>query len=158
VPGVDQERDQACYREHHPSVMLTGTRLLPGALKALSTLHAAGKRVGVCSNKPRAFTKELLEHLQIRAFVDAAFGPEDVSRPKPAPDMLLKALSWLKVPAERALYVGDMVVDIETAVAAGVTVWVVSTGSDELATLEAAGPERILRDLAELVEVLSTGS
>src|SRR5260370_23609844 len=28
VPGVDQERDQAIYRDHHPTVMLTGTRLL----------------------------------------------------------------------------------------------------------------------------------
>lgn len=158
IPGVDQERDQACYREHHPAVMLSGTRLLAGARRALAAVHSAGKRVGVCSNKPRAFTKELLEHLEIRGFVDAAFGPEDVSRPKPAPDMLLKALSWLKVPAERALYIGDMVVDIETAVASGVVVWVVPTGSDELATLQAAGSDRILRDLDELVEVLSAGS
>src|SRR5438552_3283466 len=65
VPGVDQERDQAIYREHHPSVMLTGTRLLPGAREALSAIHGSGRRVGVCSNKPRAFTKELLEYLDI---------------------------------------------------------------------------------------------
>lgn len=159
VAGADQERDQACYRGHHPSVMLTGTRLLPGAARTLAALHASGRRVGVCSNKPRAFTKELLEHLEIRAFVDAAFGPEDVSRPKPAPDMLLAALSWLKVAPAQALYVGDMVVDIETALFAGVKVWVVPTGSDDRLALETAGPDRILRDLDELSHLLClTGS
>jgi phosphoglycolate phosphatase len=153
VPGVNQEKDQATYREHHPSVMLTGTRLLPGAREALSAIHASGRRVGVCSNKPRAFTKELLEYLDIGQYVAAAFGPEDVARPKPAPDMIRVALAWLRVPADQALYIGDMVVDIETACAAGVTVWVVPTGSEDRSALETAGPERILRDLFELKEL-----
>jgi len=153
VPGVSQEKDQAVYREHHPSVMLTGTRLLPGAREALSATHASGRRVGVCSNKPRAFTKELLEYLNIGQYVAAAFGPEDVARPKPAPDMIRAALAWLRVPADQALYIGDMVVDIETACAAGVTVWVVPTGSEDRSALETAGPDRILRDLFELKEL-----
>jgi len=157
VPGVDQPADQARYREHHPSVMLTGTRLLPGAAEALETIHRSGRRIGVCSNKPRAFTKELLEYLKIRPYVDAAFGPEDVARPKPAPDMLRAALTWLHVPAEEALYIGDMVVDIETAMAAGVRVWVVPTGSEELATLETAGPERVLNGLQDLVQMFRGG-
>jgi phosphoglycolate phosphatase len=151
VPDVDQAADQLGYRTHHPSVMLTGTRLLPGAAEVLEALHRSGRRVGVCSNKPRAFTKELLEYLKIRPYVDAAFGPEDVARPKPAPDLLRKALAWLRVPPDEALYIGDMVVDIETALAAGVRVWVVPTGSDDRATLETAGPERILASLSELL-------
>jgi 2-phosphoglycolate phosphatase len=155
VPGVKQERDQAVYREHHPSVMLTGTRLLPGAKEALSAIHASGRRVGVCSNKPRAFTKELLEYLDIGQYVAAAFGPEDVARSKPAPDMIRAALTWLRVSADQALYIGDMVVDIETACAAGVTVWVVPTGSEARSALETAGPDRILRDLLELNEVFA---
>jgi phosphoglycolate phosphatase len=156
VPGVNQPVDQERYRAHHPSVMLAGTRLLPGAAEALEAIHRSGRRVGVCSNKPRAFTKELLEYLKVRPYVDAAFGPEDVARPKPAPDMLRAALTWLRVPAEEALYVGDMVVDIETAMAAGVRVWVVPTGSEELAALEAAGPERILKDLEELAQLFAS--
>ena len=153
VPGVDQDKDQVIYREHHPKVMLTGTRLLPGAREALSAIHGSGRRIGVCSNKPRAFTKELLEYLEIGQYVAAAFGPEDVARPKPAPDMLRAALAWLQVSADQALYIGDMVVDIETACAAGVTIWVVPSGSDDRIALETAGPERILRDLFELTEV-----
>ena len=46
--------------------------------------------------------------------MDLALGPEDVERPKPAPDMLLAALGRLGLKPEQVLYVGDMVVDIET--------------------------------------------
>jgi phosphoglycolate phosphatase len=153
VPGVNQPVDQQHYRTHHPSVMLTGTRLLPGAAEALEANYRSGRKVAVCSNKPRAFTKELLEFLKIRQYVDGVFGPEDVARPKPAPDMLRAALTWLRVPADEALYIGDMVVDIETGFAAGVRVWSVATGSDKRVTLETAGPERILSSLQELVVV-----
>jgi phosphoglycolate phosphatase-like HAD superfamily hydrolase len=72
--------------------------------------------------------------------------------------MLRKALDWLHVSADAALYVGDMVVDILTGLGAGVRVWVVPTGSDDLATLETAGPDRILRDLHELAVVLQESS
>ena len=43
------------YRAHHPSVLQSGTSLLPGAADALRALHGRGFRLGVCSNKPVAF-------------------------------------------------------------------------------------------------------
>jgi phosphoglycolate phosphatase len=152
VPGANLAADWPRYRAHHPSVMESGTRLLPGAAEVLAALRQGGRKVGVCSNKPRAFTVKLLAHLSLT--VDLVLGPEDVARPKPAPDMLLAALQRLALPADEVLYVGDMVVDIQTARDAGVAVWVVPTGSDERATLEAAHPDRLLRDLSEVVELL----
>jgi 2-phosphoglycolate phosphatase len=156
VPGGDVEADVARYRAHHPSVMFQGTRLLPGAAAALAAAKATGRQVGVCSNKPVAFSRQLLKYLQLADKVDLVLGPEDVARPKPAPDMLQTALARLAVPAEVVLYVGDMIVDVQTARAAGIRVWVVSTGSEERAALEQARPDRILRDLGELAEVLKS--
>ena len=57
-------------------------------------------------------------------------------------------------PHYRLLYVGDMVVDVQTARGAGVTVWIVPTGSDDRDTLVAAKPDRMLADLAEIVKLL----
>jgi phosphoglycolate phosphatase len=154
VPGGDLDADTAAYRAHHPSVLRGGTRLLPGAAETLRLLHGRGLRIGVCSNKPIAFTRELLTILEIAALVDVAVGPEDVPRPKPAPDMLQAALGRLGVQPAEALYVGDMVVDIETARAAGVTVWVVPTGSEEVGALVRGRPDRLLRDLDEVGALL----
>jgi 2-phosphoglycolate phosphatase len=157
VPRGDPDANVAAYRAHHPSVMRTGTRLMPGAADALRRLHRRGLLQGICSNKPVAFTRDLVAFLGVADCLDVVLGPEDVGRPKPAADMLLAALSRLRVAAALALYVGDMVVDIETARAAGVTVWVVPTGSDERDTLARASPGRILRDLHELAALLSAG-
>jgi len=154
VPGGEIEKDLARYRAHHPSVMRAGTRLLPGAAGTLAALRQNGLALGVCSNKPVAFTRQLLDYLGIARFLGAVLGPEDVRRPKPAPDMLQAALSRLHVTAQDALYVGDMVVDVETARQAGVAVWVVATGSDDRDTLAAARPDRLLRDLGELASLL----
>jgi len=153
VPGFDLDADSARYRQHHPSVLRSGTRLLLGAAEAVAALRAAGVWLGVTSNKPKPFTRELLNILGLSASFAVVLGPEDVPRPKPAPDMLLAGLAQLAVPPNAALYVGDMVVDIDTARSAGVTVWVVPTGSNDRATLEAARPDRLLNDLHELAEV-----
>lgn len=155
VPGSDVAAAVGHYRAHHPSVMRAGTRLLPGASQVLASARSTGRRVAICSNKPGNFTRELLKYLGLSAQVDLVLGPEDVARPKPAPDMLLLALERLQVPAAAALYVGDMTVDIETARAAGLRVWVVPTGSDDRSALEAAGPDRLLSHLYELASLLA---
>lgn len=150
VPGSDFASTWPVYRAHHPTVMLAHTRLLPGAAACLQALARAGLGLAICSNKPRDFTRQLVDHLGLAGLIRVIVGPEDAARPKPAPDMLRVALARLGVAASEALYVGDMRVDIETARAAGVAVWAVPTGSDERAALEAAGPDRLLNSLAEL--------
>ena len=47
--------------------------------------------------------------------------------------MLLEALTRLGATRHETVYIGDMVVDIETARAAGVPVWVIPTGCDSAA-------------------------
>src|SRR6516164_2270935 len=61
VPGTEVEVDLASYRAHHPSVLRSGTRLLPGVEPTLRRLHDSGLKLAVCSNKPQRFTLELVE-------------------------------------------------------------------------------------------------
>jgi phosphoglycolate phosphatase len=152
LPGTNVERNVELYREHHVTVMRDMTQLLPGAREALAVLKASGRRLGVCSNKNVTFTRDIIAYLGLTDYFSAVLGPDDVPRPKPAPDMLLEGLRRLGVTSAQALYVGDMDVDIQTARSAGVTVWVVPTGSADRATLVAARPDRILENLGELAE------
>ncbi len=154
LPDSDLDRNVALYRAHHVAVMREHTRLLPGAREAVEALKRSGRRLAVCSNKKVAFTRALLDSLGLAPLFDAVLGPDDVPRPKPAPDMLLAALRRLGAAPGEALYVGDMDVDVQTARAAGVAVWVVPTGSTDRATLEAARPDRIIEGLGELVRAV----
>lgn len=154
VPGADLEEAIAEYRRHHPTVMVALTRLLPGAAEAVKALHRFGKHVGLCSNKPRNFSFGLLQHFGIFDCFALILGPEDVKEPKPAPEMIEKAVARLGVEQSEVLYTGDMTVDIETGRAAGVHVWAVATGSQDRATLEKARPDRVLAGLGEMVAEL----
>ncbi len=151
----DVKQNVAAYLAHHPSVLREGTRLLPGVYDTLRTLHEHGLRLAVCSNKAVAFTRELVKILAIAEFFTVVLGPEDAGLPKPAPNILFTALSRLQLRADEVLYVGDMTVDIQTARAAGVTVWIVPTGSDEIGVLRDAMPDRLLGQLSDLLSVVS---
>jgi HAD superfamily hydrolase (TIGR01662 family) len=150
VPEMDSERAVDLYRQHHATVFIENTHLLRGARETLESLHRHGMKIAVCSNKLSTFTRQLIAALGLAPFVCGVLGPDHVPQPKPAPDMLLAALERLQVRPAEALYVGDMSVDVQTARAAGVQVWVVSTGSESLEQLRAAKPDRILDRLADL--------
>jgi phosphoglycolate phosphatase len=138
------------YKEHHPGVMAPLTRVLPEVKETLAALRSRGVPLAVCSNKPVAFSRELLAYLQLDALFQVVVGPEDAPRPKPAPDMLLEAIRRLGVSPGAALYVGDMGIDIQTARSAGVAVWAIPTGSESLSSLNAARPDHLMASFGEL--------
>jgi phosphoglycolate phosphatase len=149
VPVGSVEENLAWYSAHHSTVLRPLTRLLPGAAEAVRVLHTMGKKTGICSNKPVAFTRELMDYLGLAEHLTLLLGPEDVPRPKPAPDMLQEAMHRLGVSPEQTLYIGDMTIDIETGKAAGVTVWAVATGTQSATELHEA--DRVLSSLIELL-------
>jgi phosphoglycolate phosphatase len=154
VPSGDPEANLAAYRQHHPTVMLSRTRLFPGVSEVLADLKTRGLRMAVCSNKLRDFTRQLVDYLGIGDYFAVVIGPEDAPQPKPAPDMLVEAMRRLGVAPEQTLYVGDMTVDIQTAKAAKVAVWVVPSGSETEAEIAAMSPDRVLRRFADLTTAL----
>ena len=151
LPDIDPDEAAAVYRAHHPSVLASHTRLLPCVEDGLKTLHSAGIKLGVCSNKLSRFTRELLQILNCNQYFDVVLGPEDVGVTKPDPAMLLIAMERLGVSRDEALYVGDMEVDIDTGRNAGVETWAVPTGSNDEATLRAAGAQRLFPGMPEIV-------
>ena len=155
VPKAPLDRAIALYRDHHENVMLTQTKLLPGVAETIPELARRGYRLGVCSNKRVEFTRKLVEVLGLAAHFGCVLGPDDVGdRPKPDPAMLFEGMSRLKVSKAEVVYVGDMVVDIQTAKGAGITVWLVPGGACGEESAIAAGPDRVLTGFKELLELL----
>jgi len=150
TPGTDPSGDAAYYRECYSRFMVDGTRLLPGAQRLLRALADAGLPVAICSNKLARFSRALLEHLGVAGLIQAVFGPELVTRPKPDPEMLLAAAASIECEPHNGLYVGDMAIDVQAGRAAGLTVWAVTTGSEPPDAVRAAGPDRIFDDLDDL--------
>lgn len=93
------------------------TRLYPRVLSALQALRGAGFRLGLCTNKPLAPTRAVLEHFGLAPFFGAVIGGDSLAVRKPDPAPLLATLDALGGGA--AIFVGDSEVDAETARCAG---------------------------------------
>jgi phosphoglycolate phosphatase len=155
VPGAPVAEAVARYRAHHQTVMLSGTKLMPGVVETIPELARRGLRLGVCSNKRVEFTRQLVAALGLAPHFACVLGPDDVAgRAKPDPAMLLEGLARLGVPAREAVYVGDMAVDVETAKAAGTPAWIVPGGATGEDGALAAGPDRVLAAFTQLLELL----
>ena len=154
-PGFDADEAVGRYREHHPSVMVTGTRLFPGVAETVRTLHERGIRLGVCSNKAVQFTKALVKQLGLGEWIGESLGPEDAGgKPKPDPTMLLEGCRRLGVTPAETVYVGDMIVDVEAGKAAGIPVWLVNIGEAGNEDPRTAGPDRVLSEFSELTSLI----
>lgn len=148
--GADRvERGVHLFREHYAVAYADGTFVLPGVEATLAELRSAGFALGVASNKPARFSEPILERLGLRAALDCVTGPDVVGSHKPAPEMLHHCLERLHATPRQAVYVGDMVLDVETAGRAGVPVLLVPGGSSTREELQRTG-QILLGSFADL--------
>lgn len=90
----------------------------PGLHAILGRL-AASHRLGIATN--RTGTMELVsEYFQLQPYFQYMVTAGDVPRPKPHPDMLLRALELFQVEPQGALYIGDSDLDHQASRAAGI--------------------------------------
>jgi HAD superfamily hydrolase (TIGR01509 family) len=94
-------------------------KLFPGVEKSLRRLKAQGFTLGIATNGSNKITTQLMEILRVQDLFAVVTGSEDVTNPKPAPDVLLAACTKAGKQPNGVVYVGDQVVDAEAAKAAG---------------------------------------
>ncbi|NPV08459.1 MAG: HAD family hydrolase [Anaerolineae bacterium] len=135
-------------------VMNEMTRLYPEARAAIEELLECGLRLGIVSTKYRYRIERFLESEGLRTAFAVVVGREDVPVPKPDPYGLVDAIARLGVVRQQALYVGDSVVDAETASRAGVDFVAVLSGATEAGEFGPYAPVAVLPSLAELPELL----
>ena len=105
--------------------------------------------MGVCTNKPEAFTKQILEGLDLAKYFSSVVGGDTTSTRKPDPQPVLACLRGLVSEPVSSLMIGDSVHDVHAAHAAGVTVAVVPWGYRS-APVEELGADFVLHDIAAL--------
>lgn len=126
----------------------------PGTPELLDALTAAGVVTGVATSKRRVSAENTLRYAGLEGRLPVTVAMEDTDLHKPRPEPLLVALERLGGSAAVAAYVGDAVVDVQAAKAAGMTAVAVSWGAASREALEAAAPDHIVDTVAELEELL----
>lgn len=154
--GATEEETARClavFRAHYLTNMRNKTGPYPGILSLLDRLNEAGIPVAVVSNKFDDAVKSLCHHY-FGDRVPVAIGESATVRKKPAPDSALAALDALHIPADRAVYIGDSDVDIQTAKAVGMDCISVTWGFRDADFLLANGAQRLVDTPEDLAKAL----
>jgi phosphoglycolate phosphatase len=96
------------------------TRPFPGIPDALAALDAQGWALALCTNKPEAAARALLQALGLAPAFAAILGGDSLSVRKPHPGHLLGTVAAAGGDPARAAMVGDHANDMLAAAAAGI--------------------------------------
>lgn len=92
---------------------------------ALSKLKAAGYQLAVASNSVRNSVELMMENARLKPYLNFMLSNEDVEKPKPSPDIYLKAIDKLGLAVKECLIVEDNEHGIRAATASGAHLLVV---------------------------------
>jgi beta-phosphoglucomutase len=97
-----------------------GEHLVAGIAEWLE--HIAGAPIALATNAERANVDFVLDGGSLRRYFDAIVDGSQVERPKPAPDVYLRAAELLNIPPRNCIVFEDSPVGVAAAVAAGMRV------------------------------------
>ena len=153
--GEDQlKKATAIFRKSYDETHLRGTVILPGVRQTLEELHRTGLNMAVATNKPSDYSRNILKHLDLEQYFKECYGPDRCGgRAKPDPAMLNAVMIALKATPRESLYVGDMVLDAETARNAGVSLVLIATGGNSYTELDEIQPDYLFPDITGLLSL-----
>jgi HAD superfamily hydrolase (TIGR01509 family) len=99
-----------------------GVEPMPGVVKLIEALRAAGVPLGLATNSARTFATRALRGAGLLERFDAVVSAEDVEHPKPAPDVYLAAAAALGAEPADCVALEDSETGVEAALAAGMVV------------------------------------
>jgi HAD superfamily hydrolase (TIGR01549 family) len=137
----------------------------PGAASLLRGLTGRGFRLGVLTRSSERFARAALRQTKLDPFFAYLRSRSSPGPAKPSPEALLLLLKEMGVPLERALFVGDHLIDAECGTRAGVRFYALLADPTDAANLEmttdrflAAGASAVAHDLDELARHLGVAA
>lgn len=119
LTAADMPRAIALFSEHYRAHCCVATAPYEGVPELLSGLHSAGCRIGVATNKPGDFARQIISGLGLDAWIPlpAVIGGDRLR--KPDPQQVLAVCTSLSVDPSQTWMVGDHETDLKAGRAAG---------------------------------------
>jgi phosphoglycolate phosphatase len=152
APALDDAlaRFMADYSAH----AVDSTRPYPGVVETLTLLRENGAVLGICTNKPEAPTRIMLEALGLSAFFSGISAGDSGATRKPDPGHVRDALTRIGADPALTAMVGDSEHDIAAGRAAGLKTIVVTYGYAR-EPYETMGATRMIARFDALPEALA---
>jgi phosphoglycolate phosphatase len=139
--------------DHYRRGCVRTTRPYPNILKMLELLTKRGGRLAVLSNKPHELTLRVLQRLDMTRFFAEIRGATSEEKRKPSPSIALEMSNRMGACPRGVLFVGDSLVDIETARNASMRAVAVTWGFRSREELAAARPDVLVDEPLALLDL-----
>jgi phosphoglycolate phosphatase len=154
-PHLDDAQAEACAEAYRQLFFANAKDLVPKpfphVVETLQAIRDMGIPMSIASSRTSASLHRLVDDMGLRPYISFIVGSDEVARHKPDPEPVLVTLEHFGLTAAEALVVGDMPVDILMGRAASTRTCAVTYGNAPLADLQAAAPDHIISDLADLI-------
>jgi pyrophosphatase PpaX len=151
-PGGDPQARRA-FHLGYVRERIACVRAYPGVRDTLAAARAAGVRIGAATSHGEIAEAGLVVS-GLYPLIDVLVTQEEITRPKPHPDAILRVLALLGAdlhdPRPAALHVGDTREDIEAGRAADLLTIGVTYGVSPTHEIEAAAPDETIAAFAEM--------
>jgi len=148
--GLSQPREyySPIYRELVLARYQRDSQALPGALSLVTALRMGGQKLGLASSSIRPWVEACLLRIGLANAFDVIVTGTEIENGKPDPEIYLLTAERLGVAPSECLAVEDAPAGIESAKAAGMTVWAVRT--EYTRGLPLPNPAREFESLADV--------
>ena len=150
APGGCLKTMRERFIERGDEVALPWTTVYEDVPAVVSALRSNGHKTGIVTSKFRRRIEAVLAREGLSHLFDVIVGAEDIPNHKPNPDGIQLAMRKLGVGPEQTTYIGDALVDMNTAQSAGVRFIGVSTGPTPV---EAFGGVPVASGLSGLLDL-----
>jgi phosphoglycolate phosphatase len=151
-PPGELDAAAATFRRHYAAQPCKHTRPY---LRVRETLRAIGCDKAIATNKPGELSRTILSKLGLADEFVAILGEDDVGARKPDPLIVDILRGKVGIARAQTLYVGDSLVDAETARAAGVDLCLVTYGYAAPDAIRAAPAQHHVDRFDELIPILA---
>ena len=143
------------FESHYAKQFNQNTKLYEGISKMLTFLQKRGFKMAILSNKPDSFTKMcVMKYLREWKF-EIVFGAREGIPRKPHPTGALEICELLHVKPEACYYLGDTMIDMQTANRAGMIALGALWGFREETELTEHGAKYLVKTPSEVIKLLA---
>lgn len=142
------------YRDNYHNSPLNGTKVFEGTYETLSLLKKLNYNIVIATGKHIENAVDILEKLQLTKYFDFIQGWEDGLKPKPEPDILVKAIEKIGKSSKDCIMIGDTHVDILAGQSINIPTIAVLYGFGRYETLLKHMPDYTVNNIKELPIIL----
>lgn len=155
ISFTDETITELVKKKDEVQTELTKTvNLFEGALDLLNSLHTR-KKMALASMSSRKVIDKLLYEKEVKKYFDVVITADEISHPKPNPDIFLRCATSLRVPSEKCIVVEDSIFGVKAAKEARMKCIAIPSGAYSREELEKEHPDLIVDSLNEKDKILT---